>query len=93
MPSITAPREPPGPTPATTVAARAADTSDPRRGLAAVASLRRLTDALELAQVESALRAGLTWAEIATHLGVTRQAVHKKFSRRVAPDLTRHPRK
>lgn len=75
------------------VASTAADTTDPRRGLAAVASLRRLTDALELAQVESALRAGLTWAEIATHLGVTRQAVHKKFSRRVAPDLTRHPRK
>ena len=28
-------------------AAHAADTSDPRQGLAAVASLRRLTDALE----------------------------------------------
>ncbi|MDN5571190.1 MAG: helix-turn-helix domain-containing protein [Propionibacteriaceae bacterium] len=71
------------------VAAQASDTTDPRRGLAAVAALRRVTDALELAQVESALRAGLTWVDIAAELGVTRQAVHKKFSRRVAPDLAR----
>lgn len=73
----------------TEVAALASDTTDPRRGLAAVVSLRRLTDALELAQVESALRAGLTWADIAAELGVTRQAAHKKFSRRVAPGLAR----
>ena len=77
---------------ARSIAAHAADISDPRQGLAAVASLRRLTDALELAQVESALRAGLSWADIATHLGVTRQAVHKKFARRVSPDLHRAPR-
>ena len=69
------------------VARTAADTSDPLTGLRAVASLRRLTDMLELQQVEEALRAGHGWPEIATALGVTRQAVHKKYARRVAADL------
>ena len=36
----------------------------------------------ELQQVENALRAGHGWPEIATALGVTRQAVHKKYGRR-----------
>lgn len=67
----------------THIAARAADTTEPRAGLRAVASLRALTDRLELAQVESALRAGLTWQEIADALGVSRQAVHKKYAKRV----------
>lgn len=61
----------------------AADTSDPRAGLRAVASLRVLADTLELRQVEAALRAGLTWREIAEALGVTRQAVHKKYAQRI----------
>lgn len=69
------------------VARTAADTSDPLTGLRAVASLRRLTDMLELQQVEEALRAGHGWPEIATALGVTRQAVHKKYARRVAAEL------
>ncbi len=69
------------------VARIAADTSDPLTGLRAVASLRRLTDMLELQQVEEALRAGHGWPEIATALGVTRQAVHKKYARRVAAEL------
>lgn len=69
------------------VARMASDTSDPLTGLRAVASLRRLTDMLELQQVEEALRAGHGWPEIATALGVTRQAVHKKYARRVAADL------
>lgn len=38
----------------TQIASRAADTSDPRAGLRAVASLRLLTEALELRQVEAA---------------------------------------
>ena len=69
------------------VARTAADTSDPLTGLRAVASLRRLTHMLELQQVEEALRAGHGWPEIATALGVTRQAVHKKYARRVAAEL------
>ena len=53
-------------------------------GLAAVVALRRLADLLEVAQVERALRDGWSWSEVAEALGVTRQAVHKKYARRVA---------
>lgn len=69
------------------VATAAADTTHPVAGLRAVAALRRLTETLELAQVEAALRAGMSWTQIANHLGVTRQAVHKKYAKRVAPGL------
>jgi hypothetical protein len=66
-----------------TLEARAADTSDPLQGLRAVVALRRLVDALELRQVQAALDPGHSWPTIADALGVTRQAVHKKYFRRV----------
>jgi DNA-binding XRE family transcriptional regulator len=69
------------------VVAIAADTSDPRAGLRAVSSLRVLADTLELRQVEAALRAGLSWQDIADALGVSRQAVHKKHARRIDPSI------
>lgn len=69
------------------IAAVAADTSDPRAGLRAVASLRVLADTLELQQVEAALRAGMKWQDIADALGVTRQASHKKHAKRVDPTI------
>lgn len=69
------------------VAGLAADVSDPVVGLRAVASLRVLTESLELRQVEAALRAGLSWSTIADALGVTRQAVHKKYARRIDPTI------
>lgn len=72
---------------ALTAAAGAADTTCPEAGLRAVAALRRLTDTLELAQVEAALRSGMGWTQIADHLGVSRQAVHKKYAKRVSPGL------
>lgn len=65
------------------LAATASDTSAPVEGLRAVASLRTLVDALELRQVEEALRAGESWSSIAAALGVTRQAVHKKYGKRL----------
>ncbi len=65
------------------VAEVAANTSDPHAGLRAIASLRTLTERLELAQVEAALRAGMSWTEVADALGVSRQAVHKKYSKKV----------
>ena len=65
------------------ITAVAADTSDPRAGLRAVASLRTLADVLELRQVEAALRAGMSWQHVADALGVTRQAVHKKYAKRI----------
>ena len=67
---------------ALTTATEAADTTRPEAGLRAVAALRRLTDTLELAQVEAALRSGM-----ASCLGVSRQAVHKKYAKRVQPGL------
>jgi len=57
---------------------------EPGDGLAAVVALRRLADLLEAAQVERALRDGWSWSEVAEALGVTRQAVHKKYARRLA---------
>jgi DNA invertase Pin-like site-specific DNA recombinase len=55
----------------------------PAEGLAAVVALRRLADQLEAAEVERAIRQGWTWSRIAEALGVTRQAVHKKFAKRI----------
>lgn len=69
------------------IAALATDTSDPRTGLRAVASLRALADTLELRQVEAALRSGMSWQDIADALGVTRQAAHKKHSKRIDPTI------
>lgn len=69
------------------IAAVAADTSDPKAGLRAVTTLRVLADTLELRQVEAALRAGMTWQDIADALGVTRQAAHKKHAKRVDPTI------
>jgi DNA-directed RNA polymerase specialized sigma24 family protein len=56
---------------------------DPREGLEAVVTLRRMLEALEAAQVENAFVAGWSWAQIAEVLGVSRQAVHKKHARRI----------
>lgn len=69
------------------ITAVAADTSDPRAGLRAVASLRTLADVLELRQVEAALRAGMSWQHVADALGVTRQAVHKKYAKRIDQNI------
>lgn len=66
---------------------QAADTTDPRKGLLAIATLRSLTDNLEHQQVEAALRAGLSWQAIADCLGISRQAVHKKYAKRIDPAI------
>ena len=50
-------------------------------GLRAVMVLRRLTDRLEAERVVRARRAGWTWAQIGDSLGVSRQAVHKKYKK------------
>ena len=65
----------------TLVATAASD--DPRKGLRAVRALRELADRLETLQVERARNLGWSWQEIADALGVTKQAVHKKFGRRI----------
>ncbi len=59
----------------------AANAADPAEGLRAVRSLRTLADRLERLQVDRARRQGWSWQQIADCLGVTRQAVHKKYGR------------
>ncbi|MFF9071115.1 helix-turn-helix domain-containing protein [Streptomyces sp. NPDC014872] len=49
---------------------------------AELAALRRLLERLEAVQVEGARAKGWSWQEIAAELGVSRQAVHKKYGRR-----------
>ena len=56
---------------------------DPREGLRAVRAVRELADRLERLQVERARGLGWSWQEIADALGVTKQAVHQKHSRRI----------
>lgn len=58
---------------------RSAGDADPAEGLVAAAQARRELERLEGVQVRAARNRGLSWAEIATLLGVTRQAVHKKY--------------
>ena len=65
-------------TEATELASAAGD-RDPRVGLRAVAALRRLLEQLEAVQVRNARNNGWSWQDIAAELGVTRQAVHKKY--------------
>lgn len=59
------------------------DSQDPADGLAAVVALRRLADQMEDSAVESAMRTGWSWPDVAEALGVTRQAVHKKHAKRL----------
>lgn len=62
--------------------AEGAASNDPDVGLRAVAALRALTEQLEHLQVDNARALGLSWQEIATRLGVTKQTVHRKHGRR-----------
>ena len=62
--------------------ADASSSRDPEVGLRAVAALRRLLEQLERLQVANARAAGWSWQEIASELGVSRQAVHKKHAAR-----------
>lgn len=55
-------------------------------GLRAVAALRRLVEQLEELQVHNARDQGWSWAEIATAMGVSKQAVHRKHARH-EPDV------
>ncbi len=56
------------------------DSNDPRTGLRAVAALRRLIDRIEELHVRQARAQGLTWLEIGQELGVTKQAMHKRYA-------------
>lgn len=60
----------------------AAAAEDPAEGLRAVRSLRALADRLEELHVERARGLGWSWQQLAEALGVTKQAVHKKYGKR-----------
>lgn len=57
----------------------AAAEGEPADGLRAAVVLRRLADRVEADQVGAARRLGWTWEQIGDALGVSRQAVHKKY--------------
>ncbi|WP_432507375.1 helix-turn-helix domain-containing protein [Kineococcus arenarius] len=58
---------------------------DPREGLRTALALRRLAERLEALHVARAREHGMSWAEIAVELQVTRQTVHKKHGRTSGP--------
>ncbi len=66
----------------TTKLATAASSRDPSVGLRAVASLRVLVEDLQELQIENARSQGWSWQQIASVLGVSKQAVHKKYAGR-----------
>lgn len=70
--------------PAASVSMSVDTTGGPRwtwriEGLAAAARARHELERLEAVQVRAARVRGLSWAQIATLLGVSRQAVHHKY--------------
>ncbi|GAB3213048.1 helix-turn-helix domain-containing protein [Marinactinospora thermotolerans] len=62
--------------------ARSARGDVPLAALRATTELRREVERLEAVHVRRARLQGATWAEIAEALGVTKQAVHKKYGGR-----------
>ncbi len=62
--------------------AEAASGPDPAQGLRAARELRELAERLEALQVGNAREHGWSWQEIAFFLGVSKQAVHKKYASR-----------
>jgi IS30 family transposase len=58
-----------------------ADGNDPFSELAAVAEAKRELARREEVAVRRARHIGLSWAEIGTLLGVTRQTMHRKYRR------------
>ena len=64
--------------------AEAASGQDPAAGLRAARALRELAERLEALQVRNARGHCWSWQEIAFFLGVSKQAVHKKYAHLLA---------
>ncbi|MFD6951476.1 hypothetical protein A6A08_12345 [Nocardiopsis sp. TSRI0078] len=65
-----------------TALARATEADDPLVGLDAALQLRREMERVEAVLVRRARNQGSTWTEIAEVLGVSKQAIHKKYGGR-----------
>lgn len=67
----------------TTIHTLAADagSNDPLESLRAIAQLRLELDRVEAVAIRRARNAGASWQLVAMCLGVSRQAVHKKYGR------------
>jgi DNA invertase Pin-like site-specific DNA recombinase len=65
--------------------AASAGSDDPIEALQAIAGLRKELDRAEAVAARRAHNAGASWQLIAFALGVSRQAVHKKYGRSSAP--------
>jgi DNA-directed RNA polymerase specialized sigma24 family protein len=63
------------------VTVASAESGDPRGLLRRIAQQRAELDRAESLSVRRARNSGLTWQEIAGELGVTKQAVHKRYGR------------
>ena len=63
------------------VTVASAESGDPRALLRRIAQQRAELDRAESLSVRRARNSGLTWQEIAGVLGVTKQAVHKRYGR------------
>jgi hypothetical protein len=61
---------------------RATDGDDFRQALASAAEARRELERLEAVLVRRARVRGASWSDIAGALGVTKQAVHRKYGGR-----------
>jgi DNA invertase Pin-like site-specific DNA recombinase len=61
--------------------AASAGSDDPIEALNAIAELHRELDRVEAVTVRSARNRGASWQLIALALGVSKQAVHKKYGR------------
>ncbi|RWZ46298.1 hypothetical protein ELQ90_14670 [Labedella phragmitis] len=61
--------------------AASAGSNDPLESLRSIAALRRELDRVEALAVRRARNANTSWQLIAMCLGVSRQAVHKKYGR------------
>ncbi|RWZ68769.1 hypothetical protein ELQ92_04455 [Labedella populi] len=58
-----------------------AGSNDPLKSLRAIAALRRELDRVEAVAIRRARNTGASWQLVAMCLGVSRQAVHKKYGR------------
>lgn len=65
-----------------TALAQAAGDEDPRAALRAAAELRRASERMEAQLVRRARAQGMSWADVAAQLGISKQAVHRKHGGR-----------